>query len=205
MKVGLGEIVQALATFIMIAASIYKVPAPMEVRKKLAPFGRRYTPRIPTDPIERSLWSPRYMAKRIAESDLTQEEDNQFAGPMLAQSQKLEQKRRANVQCAGCQRQEDSEDPVTGVKLSKCARCRVVQYCGKDCQVRDWPTHKPACKRRCKVAAPERLLTLNESISRVQAGATIQGGTTMYPCLFGVWLDRSFNELPEVSSSIPGK
>jgi hypothetical protein len=28
----------------------------------------------------------------------------------------------------------------------KCARCRTVSYCGKECQKKDWKRHKPVCK-----------------------------------------------------------
>jgi hypothetical protein len=30
---------------------------------------------------------------------------------------------------------------------SKCSVCRAVRYCSKECQVRDWPTHKLNCSR----------------------------------------------------------
>jgi hypothetical protein len=31
-------------------------------------------------------------------------------------------------------------------KLSKCGRCKVVQYCSKECQQKDWAIHKHQCK-----------------------------------------------------------
>ena len=32
--------------------------------------------------------------------------------------------------------------------LQKCSRCRVARYCGKECQVADWPQHKAHCKEQ---------------------------------------------------------
>ena len=33
-------------------------------------------------------------------------------------------------------------------KLKKCSRCKLVTYCGKDCQAADWdPHHKMICKK----------------------------------------------------------
>ena len=34
---------------------------------------------------------------------------------------------------------------VSGVPLSKCGKCRAVQYCGVECQKQDWRKHKPLC------------------------------------------------------------
>ena len=35
---------------------------------------------------------------------------------------------------------------VTGKKkLSKCARCHSITYCGKECQRKDWPRHSQFC------------------------------------------------------------
>jgi hypothetical protein len=35
----------------------------------------------------------------------------------------------------------------TGAKMPKCSRCETVSYCSKECQARDWPTHKKMCKQ----------------------------------------------------------
>jgi len=40
--------------------------------------------------------------------------------------------------CDGC------EAPFAVVQL--CAKCKRAQYCGKDCQLGHWKTHKHACK-----------------------------------------------------------
>ncbi|KAK7052468.1 N-lysine methyltransferase SMYD2 [Favolaschia claudopus] len=31
--------------------------------------------------------------------------------------------------------------------ISQCARCKQRFYCGSECQLKDWPTHKQECKR----------------------------------------------------------
>ncbi|KAM3153659.1 hypothetical protein ABEW05_005901 [Botrytis cinerea] len=33
-------------------------------------------------------------------------------------------------------------------KILRCSRCHSREYCGKDCQTQDWPTHKKSCKRQ---------------------------------------------------------
>lgn len=40
----------------------------------------------------------------------------------------------------------ECQKTVTGKKkLSKCSRCHAISYCGKECQVEDWPRHRYNC------------------------------------------------------------
>uniref|UniRef100_A0A6C0I0E5 MYND-type domain-containing protein n=1 Tax=viral metagenome TaxID=1070528 RepID=A0A6C0I0E5_9ZZZZ len=32
----------------------------------------------------------------------------------------------------------------------RCGKCQKAYYCSKECQVENWKTHKPACKKFCK-------------------------------------------------------
>jgi hypothetical protein len=42
-----------------------------------------------------------------------------------------------------CPRQ--SSTSVASLKYKKCP-CKLVAYCGRECQTKDWKTHKPVCK-----------------------------------------------------------
>ncbi|TFK80083.1 hypothetical protein K466DRAFT_592048 [Polyporus arcularius HHB13444] len=44
-------------------------------------------------------------------------------------------------QCAYC------EEPKELKNLSLCSRCKLVYYCGKDCQRMAWPSHKFSCRK----------------------------------------------------------
>ncbi|CAD6445019.1 7b7a30aa-ac15-4fb9-9d5f-cf1dc3944848 [Sclerotinia trifoliorum] len=35
-----------------------------------------------------------------------------------------------------------------GIEVRLCSQCRSHEYCGNDCQTRDWPTHKASCMRQ---------------------------------------------------------
>ena len=48
---------------------------------------------------------------------------------------------RAHVVCDNCHQQEE-----TAGSFQKCSRCQVAYYCGRSCQVADWPAHKKACR-----------------------------------------------------------
>jgi hypothetical protein len=44
----------------------------------------------------------------------------------------------------------------SGAGLKKCAGCRVIFYCGKECQVTHWPAHKPECERSAEKAVGKK-------------------------------------------------
>ena len=65
---------------------------------------------------------------------------------MEAATKKGRETRKARKQeglsCANCN---DCFDESNGGKLLVCSRCKVVRYCGRDCQVQHWKEHKKEC------------------------------------------------------------
>ena len=55
--------------------------------------------------------------------------------------------------CANCGRRGGSDT----VKLKNCTACRLVKYCGVDCQRAHWKQHKKACKIRVAELKDEQL------------------------------------------------
>jgi len=60
----------------------------------------------------------------------------------LAASGEREQRALDLRQCRLCEKALPEEPASTG----RCAGCKRLRYCGKPCQTRDWPRHKPECK-----------------------------------------------------------
>jgi len=48
---------------------------------------------------------------------------------------------RAHVACGNCGKHEEPAG-----SFQKCSNCKVAFYCGRSCQVADWPAHKKACR-----------------------------------------------------------
>ena len=46
-------------------------------------------------------------------------------------------------ECIVCKKTDAEAD---GGKLKSCSRCKRVRYCSRECQVKDWKTHKKFCK-----------------------------------------------------------
>jgi tetratricopeptide (TPR) repeat protein len=60
----------------------------------------------------------------------------------------------ADEVCASCGKVE-----VGDVKLKICTACKLVKYCGVDCQKNHRPQHKKACKKRAAEIRDDRLFT----------------------------------------------
>ena len=63
--------------------------------------------------------------------------------------------------------------------LKKCKRCGVAQYCGKECQTKDWPQHKMECNKAQSAAenAPSLLLDASKYQSPLQPAAQSRVGS----------------------------
>ena len=59
----------------------------------------------------------------------------------------------------------------SGAKLRSCGQCHRAYYCDRECQRKDWPRHKPAC--RAAVAAEARRAT---QAREATAAARASGG-----------------------------
>eukprot|EP00884_Botryococcus_braunii_P005384 jgi/Botrbrau1/14847/Bobra.0326s0001.1 len=58
---------------------------------------------------------------------------------------KQAQPTKSDPACANCGKCNKDGD---GVKLKLCSGCNIVFYCGRDCQVLHWPSHKATCKAK---------------------------------------------------------
>ena len=47
------------------------------------------------------------------------------------------------TQCGACGKTDNTR---------ACSGCKLTAYCGKECQLRDWPEHKPICRARRQAA-----------------------------------------------------
>lgn len=59
--------------------------------------------------------------------------------------------------CGGCRKVSD--------KFLSCAECKLMRYCSKECQRRDWPHHRPNCKVAAASPNPGIAKRMSESIS----------------------------------------
>jgi hypothetical protein len=190
----IGEIVGPIAQVLRMLAVVIRIPVPERVLKHIKPFGDGYTNSEPRDPLERDRWSNRYHVMRLCEVDWASE-NQQAEGKELLQTirerfKMMDKDRRANIQCAQCQKKEDS---FSDERLNKCSRCKIVFYCSRECQQRHWPTHRTSCKKPDRSSLPERMLSFEENIGRLHAAGTA-GGDTFYPAIFVLWLDEKYHQ-----------
>lgn len=61
-----------------------------------------------------------------------------FAAQQLLAAEPVPSKEQSLTQCNACS--------TKHVSLANCSRCQKVAYCSKECQKKDWPSHKPQCK-----------------------------------------------------------
>ena len=75
-----------------------------------------------------------------------------------------------NRLCNTCKRREN----VKHVK--RCSRCKNVFYCSRECQVRDWPNHKPFCKKSSETVSTSLLSPFLASSSSRPSRIVIASG-----------------------------
>ena len=101
-------------------------------------------------------------------------------------TQDLEEERNVNIHCGFCKKEEPED-----VLFSRCAKCKMVYYCNKDCQVKGWKHHKRVCKALPKTSLKEPLLNFAESIQQTSK-SSMPAGATIYPTTFAVWLEEKY-------------
>jgi len=74
--------------------------------------------------------------KHIVEMPLTQDSIKTSTEELADSNISLEAKGKKSSYCVFCKLKKE---------LKLCSRCHVASYCGKDCQVEDWPVHKFFC------------------------------------------------------------
>lgn len=103
-------------------------------------------------------------------------------------SDDLEQERNVNINCGFCKKEEPED-----VLFARCAKCRMVYYCNRDCQVKGWKSHKRVCKALPKTSLKEPLLNFAESIEQMNKSSAMPAGATIYPTIFAVWLEEKYD------------
>eukprot|EP00613_Pedinella_sp_CCMP2098_P082362 CAMPEP_0171994774 /NCGR_PEP_ID=MMETSP0993-20121228/279129_1 /TAXON_ID=483369 /ORGANISM="non described non described, Strain CCMP2098" /LENGTH=492 /DNA_ID=CAMNT_0012647861 /DNA_START=58 /DNA_END=1536 /DNA_ORIENTATION=- len=206
--VDIGKVLGGLATTAQQFSTRLSLPVPLKVRRHLAPFGAKYSPSEPREPLERERWSNRFVCMRVAELDWSAPANAALAktltGFVDGTWAAFHARRLATVQCASCHKPEkevagDGEEGGGdgggggggAGRMKKCSRCKLARYCSAECQKNHWPKHKLVCVKVSKTALPKRMLTLTESMETVHKLATA-GGSTQYPTLFVTWLDWKF-------------
>ena len=62
-----------------------------------------------------------------------------------------------------------------------CSRCHTAAYCSVACQTRDWPGHKPECKRLVAAAAAAAAVTANATAAAAGGGGGSSAAAAAQP------------------------
>lgn len=87
------------------------------------------------------------------------ERDNIFRATAVSSEFLKANQKYFGVQCTQCQKRLE--------KLLKCAKCKSVWYCSKECQKKHWPKHKPTChedERSSGLLKLVQMITINPVI-----------------------------------------
>jgi hypothetical protein len=75
-----------------------------------------------------------------------------------------------------------------GQGKSKCGRCLEISYCGVECQTKDWPVHKPACNKSCKIND-----TVNRIFNLIKGNLMVMHA--WYDCQLRVVINESIDDI----------
>ena len=90
----------------------------------------------------------------------------------------------------------------SGAKLRSCSQCHRAYYCDRECQRRDWPRHKPACK--AAVAAEAKRATRRAAWKAAAAAARREGGSGgKVVCVICIGAAVAPVELPCILRGVP--
>ncbi|CAO2657805.1 Nn.00g070650.m01.CDS01 [Neocucurbitaria sp. VM-36] len=76
--------------------------------------------------------------------------------------------------CANCKKTASAANLAS---LKACAKCKKIQYCGRDCQKADWKTHKKVCAKN----AAENFVEANAEHSSTYSAARLKDLETHVP------------------------
>lgn len=81
-----------------------------------------------------------------------------------------------SVPAAGAAIASDAGSAAARPATGKCSRCKLVSYCGRACQRRDWPWHKKTCISPAKQAEREAARQMQQAAAARSGPETIMMG-----------------------------
>mmetsp|Transcript_24702 Transcript_24702/g.58624 ORF Transcript_24702/g.58624 Transcript_24702/m.58624 type:complete len:467 (+) Transcript_24702:108-1508(+) len=192
--IDVGRIAGAFVHMLQMMALELRIQTPSEVRAHLGKFGSGYTIQEPRHPLERERWSNRYACRRVAETDFASDM-GQMSGSLIKPTNETRRKmfedlRSYNISCGNCGKVEEEDVE----QFNKCSRCKIVYYCGRECQKKHWKSHKKTCRKPDKQSLPDAQQSLLESITSSFDKYTEEDSNVEYPSVFGVWLSEKYGK-----------